>query len=199
MQHAQSLLAGNPQISTVQQLSLPFEPPNPFPALESPPAGLQFPGVDINVRAAKAQPERQKSRKSMSRRSGQSGTLVKQGRWWRVRVRLDQPGVEKRKHTSLKVAPVNLRLSKSKLKQLAAEKVREAGANSEERFNRIVLGEVTFREREEAYLQEAVSRNRKPIRNTASIEGAMSKWILPVVGDMPLALVDNLAVKPLVK
>ena len=187
--------------ATVQQLCLPLEPsqpPNLFAAPETQPE-LQSPLNHTNFSAAKAQPERQKSRKSMSRRSGQSGTLVKQGRWWRVRVRLDQPGIEKRKHPSLKVAPVSLKLSRPELRRLAAEKVREAGANSEERFNQVVLGEETFREREQAYLQEAVSRNRKPIRSTASIEGAMDKWILPSIGDMPLALVDNLAVKPLVK
>src|SRR5260370_25204273 len=42
-------------------------------------------------------------------------------------------------------------------------------------------------------LQKAVSRNRKPLRDTTSIEGAMRKWIYPAIGDLPLALVDNLA------
>jgi integrase len=192
--------AAKPEESNSRQLVLAFEglvnSPEPN---EVPVDSLQFPASSITVCAAKAQPERQKSRKSMSRRSGQSGTLVKQGRWWRVRVRLDQRGIEKRTHPSLKVAPVSLKLSKSELQRLAAEKLQEAGANSVERFNRIVLGEVTFREQKKAYLQEAVSRNRKPIRNTASIEGAMAKWILPAIGDMPLSLVDNLALKPLVK
>src|SRR5260221_9866746 len=40
-----------------------------------------------------------------------------------------------------------------------------AGANSEERFNQVVLGEATFRLQAKAYLQNAVSRNRKPLRN----------------------------------
>lgn len=46
---------------------------------------------------------------------------------------------------------------------------------------------------------KAVSRNRKPLRDTVSIEGAMNKWIYPAIGDLPLALVDNLTVKPLVE
>jgi integrase len=171
----------------------------PPSATGRPPDLLQFPTVDTNVGTAKAQPVQRETRKSMSRRSGQSGTLVKQGRWWRVRLRLDQPGIENRKQLSLKVAPVRLKLSKPELERLAAEKVREAGANSEERFNRVVLGEVTFREQAKAYLRKAVSRNRKPLRNTVSIEGAMRKWIYPAIGDLPLALVDNLAVKPLVE
>jgi len=134
----------------------------------------------------------------MSRRSGQSGSLVKQSGWWRVRFRLDQPGTQVRKQMSLKVAPVSLKLSRSQLELRAKKIVEGSGANSEDRFNRVVLGEATFREQAQAYLQKAVSRNRKPIRNTVSIEGAMRKWIFPEIGDLPLALVDNLAILPLV-
>jgi len=99
---------------------------------------------------------------------------------------------------SLKVAPISMKLSRSELERRAREIVQEAGANSEERFNQVVLGEVIFRKRATAYLQEAVTRNREPIRDTTSIEGAFNKWIFPEIGDLPLALVDNLALKPLV-
>ena len=168
-------------------------PANGLLVAEKPFSRLHFPARDTNVSCDKVQSDQRKTRKSMSRRSGQSGSLVKQGRWWRVRFRLDQPGVQKRKHLSLKVAPVSLKLSKPELERLAAEKVRQAGANSEERFNQVVLGEVTFREQAKAYLQKAVSRNRKPLRNTVSIEGAMRKWIFPAIGEFPLGLVDNLS------
>ena len=66
---------------------------------------------------------------------------------------------------SLKVAPVGMRLSRPELERRAKEIVQEAGANSEERFNRVVLGEVTFRDQAKVYLQEAVIPNRKPIRD----------------------------------
>ena len=149
---------------------------------------------------AGAQPKRRREgRKSMSRRSGQSGNLVKQSGWWRVRFRLDQPGTEKRKQMSIKVARASLRLSRPELERRAREIVQNVGANSEERFNQVVLGEATFREQAKVYLQNAVSRNRKPLRDTVSIEGAMRKWIFPMIGDLPLALVDNLSVKPLVQ
>ncbi len=100
---------------------------------------------------------------------------------------------------SLKVAPVSMRLSRPELERRAKEIVQKTGANSEERFNQVVLGEATFRQQSKAYLQKAVSRNRKPLRDTVSIEGAMNKWIYPAIGDLPLALVDNLTVKPLVE
>jgi len=146
-----------------------------------------------------AQPSRRrKGQKSMSRRSGQNGNLVKHGRWWRVRFRLDEPGVDARKQESRKVALVSQRLSRPELERRAKEIVEQAGANSEERFNEVVLGEVTFREQAKAFLRKAVSRNRRPLRSTVSIEGAMMKWIYPAIGDLPLRHVDNLAVQPLV-
>ena len=134
----------------------------------------------------------------MSRRSGQSGNLIKQTGWWRVRFRLDQPGKDKRIQMSVKVAPVSMGLSRPEVERRAKQIVQDAGANSEERFNEVVLGELTFREQAQAYLQTAVSRNRKPLRDTVSIEGALNKWIDPEIGDLPLRLVDNLAVKGLV-
>ena len=135
----------------------------------------------------------------MSRRSGQNGTLIKQTGWWRVRFRLDHPGVDERKHVSVKVAPVSMKLPKPELERRAKEIVQSAGANSEERFNRVVPGEVSFREQAKIYLQTAVSRKRNPLRDTVSVEGAMNKWIYPAIGDVPLAYVDNLIVKPLIE
>jgi integrase len=136
----------------------------------------------------------------MSRRSDQDSKPFKAGKWWRVRVRFDVPGVEKRQQKSLKVAPVSLRLSKPELKRRAKAVIAACGANSEERFNRVVLGEgVTFREQAEIYLQEATTRNRRPIRNITSIQGALDKWIIPMIGDMTLSMIDNVTLKPLVK
>jgi hypothetical protein len=58
---------------------------------------------------------------------------------------------------------------------------------------------VTFRQQAEIYLQEATTRNRKPIQDPTSIRGALRKWIKPEIGDLPLSMVDNLSLKPLVK
>ena len=43
----------------------------------------------------------------MSRRSGQSGTVVKQGNWFRVRFRLDIPGQYDRKQMNEKICPTS--------------------------------------------------------------------------------------------
>ncbi len=154
--------------------------------------------VSANIPAAQPLQGR-KGQKSMSRRSGQSGNLIKQTGWWRVRFRLDQPETDKRIQMSVKVALVSAGLTRSELERRAKQIVQDAGANSEERFNQVVLGELTFRQQAKVYLQTATTRNRRPLRDTVSIEGAFNKWIYPAIGDLPLRLVDNLAVKPLVE
>jgi integrase len=193
--------SGRPVLACVSILRSPtFDPALPPAAAGDQPAALQVPPSSINVESALAQPLRQKSRKSMSRRSGQSSKPYKAGKWWRVRVRFDVPGVEKRQQKSLKVCPVALRLPKPEIERLTKEVIAASGANSVERFNRVVLGEgVTFREQAKLWLQGAVSRNRRPIKNPTSIEGALRKWINPAIGDLLLSQVDNLSVQPLVK
>src|SRR5439155_26188858 len=92
---------------------------------------------------AEAQPKRRrKGRKSMSRRSGQNGTVVIAGNWYRVRWRMDVVGEEQRINMNEKVAPVVFDRSgkpkppSSDVLRKAREIVEKSGANSEERFNR---------------------------------------------------------------
>ncbi len=151
-----------------------------------------------------AQPKRRRrGHKSMSRRSGQNGTVVIAGNWHRVRWRMDVAGQEERVNMNEKVAPVLFdRNGKPKppsidVRRKAREIVEKSGANSEETFSRVVLGEVSFREQAKAYLQWATARDREPIKDSSSVEAALNKWILPAIGDLPLGEVHNLTVKPL--
>ncbi len=153
----------------------------------------------------KVQPKRRrKGRKSMSRRSGQNGTVVIAGNWYRVRWRMDVVGEEQRINMNKKVAPVVFDRSgkpkppSSDVLRKAREIVEKSGANSEERFNRVVLGETAFRAQAKTYLQWVQTRDREPIKDASSIEAALNKWILPAIGDLPLADVHNITVKPLV-
>jgi hypothetical protein len=142
----------------------------------------------------------------MRRRSGQKGTVVVQSGSYRVRWRMDIDGQEARVNMSQVIAPVvydkKTGLPKEPSPEIlrrAKEIVEQSGANSEARFREVTLGEITFRDQADAYLQAVVSRKRKPLRDTVSIEGALSKWFYPVIGDVPLSQVDNLALKPIVE
>jgi len=147
---------------------------------------------------------RRKGKKSMSRRTGQNGTIVIAGNWYRVRWYMDVEGQEKRVQMSEKVAPLVFdknglpKPASSEVKLKGREIVEKSGANSEERFNRVVLGQVTFRIQAKAYLDWVQNRDRRRIKDPRSIEGGLNKWILPEIGDLLLSDVHNLSVKPLV-
>src|ERR1035438_9092103 len=151
-----------------------------------------------------AQPKQRRNRKSMRRRSGQNGTVVIAGKWYRVRWRMDVAGQEQRINMNEKVAPLVFDRSGSPkppstdVLRKAREIVEKSGANSEERFNRVVLGETTFRDQAKVYVHWVQTRDREPIKDASSIEAALNKWIIPEIGDLPLADVHNLSVKPLV-
>jgi len=140
----------------------------------------------------------------MTRRSGQNGTVVIAGKWYRVRWRIDVEGQEKRINMNEKVAPVvfdrsgNPKPPSIDVLRKAREIVEKSGANSEARFNRVVLGETTFRDQAKTYLRWVQTRDREPIKDTSSIEAALNKWILPEIGDLPLGNVHNITVKPVV-
>jgi len=169
----------------------------------TPSSAFQFDGQSGII--AEAQPKRRrKGRKCMSRRSGQNGTVVIAGNWYRVRWRMDVEGQEKRINMSEKVAPIVFdrngepKLPSAEVQRKAREIVEKSCANSEQRFNRVVLGEVSFRDQAKTYVRWATTRDREPIRDSSSIEAALNKWILPAIGDLPLGNVHNITVKPLV-
>ena len=136
----------------------------------------------------------------MSRRSGQNGYIEKSGNWYVVRWRMDVEGQDERRYLREKICPISGpdKLSASERERKAKVIVERSGANSEQHFNRVVLGETMFREQARVYLQWAVTRHREPIKDAASIKAALHKWILPAIGDMPLGSVNNITVKPVV-
>jgi integrase len=154
-----------------------------------------------------AQPKRRRNgRKSMSRRSGQNGTIVIQSGWYRVRWRMDVENQEARLNLSEKVAPVILdkegkpKPPSQEVRRLARDIVEKSGANSKEHFERTVLGVETFKERAEAWLRSVQTRRNGKYKTSTlpTIEGALRKHIYPVIGDLPLTRVNNQTCKPLV-
>jgi hypothetical protein len=101
--------------------------------------------------------EQRRRGKSMSRRSGQAGTVVKDGGWYRVRFRIDVPGQHERKQMSVKVCPTSgpELMTKSERQRRKVEVLNSFGANSVEQFNKvnaIGIGH-TFREQAKKWLQ----------------------------------------------
>src|SRR5262249_31190122 len=132
--------------------------------------------------------------------------IEKSGRWFVVRFWKDIPGQEKRMHVRERICPISGPglLSKSARKRKAREIIQVSGADSPEYFNAVVKphsGGVTFREQSKLGLDNSNTGGGSPIleRTAVSIQGALDKWILPILGDLPLGSVDNLSMKPLIK
>ena len=176
---------------------------------EPPPTWLQFPASDTKVGVvSEAQPKRRRrGQKSMKRRSGQNGTVVIQAGWYRVRWRQDIEGQEQRQQMNEKITPVvfnkkgNPTPPSPEVRRMAREIVERSGANSKEHFDHVVLGVETFKERAEAWLREVQRRRYDKYKTSTvpTIEGALRKHIYPVIGDLPLARVNNKSCKPLVE
>jgi integrase len=152
-----------------------------------------------------ATPAKRKRGKSLSRRTGQNGHIEKSGRWFVVRFWKDIPGQEKRMHVRERICPISGPglLSKSERKRKAREIIQASGADSAEYFKQVVKHDtgVTFREQSKIWLEHLQNRKRRPIVQSyaATIQGALDKWILPSIGNLPLVNVDNLSVKPLIE
>ena len=59
----------------------------------------------------------------------------------------------------------------------------------------------TFREQSEVWLNHLRTRNRRPIPNSSvpSIRGALRKWLVPILGALPLSEVNHAALKAVVQ
>jgi integrase len=154
---------------------------------------------------ARATPEKRESRKCMSRRSGQSGHIEKNGNWYVVRFWMDVPGQEKRKHMCVKISPINGlgSLTKPERERKAREIIAESGADTPECLAHAegISSGVTFRQQAAWWINHVQQRKRKPIApaTVESWQGCLDVWILPNLGDVPLASVGNLALKGLVE
>ena len=141
----------------------------------------------------------------MSRRTGQNGHIEKSGRWFVVRYWKDIPGQDRRLHVRECICKISGHglLSKSARKRKAREIIQASGADSAEYFKQVVKQDngVTFREQSEIWLEQLQNRRRNPIGNSyaVTIQGALDKWLLAAIGDLPLGSVDNLTVKPLIE
>jgi integrase len=139
----------------------------------------------------------------MSRRTGQVGNVFQQnqsswnpvapsyGRFW-----VDSPEGRKRRVITLSVCATRT-VAKRKLR----EHIEAEGLNSEATLISISTPGTTFREQAKRWIASLSTRRRRPVK-PATIFGwqhALDKWILPTIGDMPLAEVSNAALKLLIE
>ena len=110
-------------------------------------------GGTVSKLARVASGQRRKGRKSMSRRSGQKGQVVKKGSMWHVRFYVDVAGQEKRQRRSVPIGPCKgkNKLTKPEAERKGAEIIASLGVNTIEHLERAtnLSPVVTFRQRVE--------------------------------------------------
>jgi len=126
--------------------------------------------------------------KSMSRRSGQDGSIQKEGKWYVVRWWMDVEGQEKRERKYARICPVSGpgKLSASERERKAKEIIAASGADSVEHFERVVRSDhcITFREQAAIWLDYIRNRKRKPVAPStlSNWESALDNWLNPNMG-----------------
>jgi len=139
----------------------------------------------------------------MSRRTGQTGSVFQQnqiswnpaapayGRFW-----LDAPEGRKRRVISLGNCATRT-VARRKLREF----IEAEGVNNKDTFIASTTPGMTFREQAKVWMSSLATRRRRPIK-PATLFGwqhALDKWVLPTLGDIPLAEVSNAALKKLVE
>ena len=85
-----------------------------------------------------AKPDK-RTRKSMSRRSGQKGYIEKRGHAFYVRYRIDVSGQEKRQYACVRICPTSGpgRMGLNERRRRAKEIIAESGADTEKHFRAV--------------------------------------------------------------
>src|SRR5208337_3119851 len=146
--------------------------------------------------SAVATPARRKRGPSLSRRTGQSGTVFQHSRTWDPtapcygKFWADMPGSPERRRRTVSLGVCR---TKSLARQRLREYLEREGINSEQSFRENTAPAVTFRQQAEWWIASLRARKRRPVK-PATISGwqdALNAWLLPHLGDKLLADVSN--------
>jgi len=176
----------------------------PARGIESPKAKLaqlHFSATDTMVGAAT--PARRRG-PSLSRRTGQQGTIVQHSKTWDPtapaygKFWADVPGTPERKRRTI---PLGVCRTKSVARQRLREYLEREGVNSKEAFHQNTAPATTIRQQAEWWMASLPARKRRPVK-PATISGwqdALNAWVLPNIGDKLLSEVSNSVVRELVE
>jgi len=145
---------------------------------------------------------RRKGYKVMSRRC-QSGTIVKIGNMWRVRVRVDVPGGG-RIHKSFDICPISGPGSLSAAKREAKRWEIVSRYNKQDYLTKIAAQQgtgTTFKAQSIVWMSNCRRRKHKPIKPVTLVnwQSYLDNHILPVLGDQPIAEVNSSSMRKLVE
>jgi integrase len=131
-------------------------------------------------------------RRSVAHRSGQSGCVTRKNGFYVVRFRQDVPGQSERVLRSVRICPIKGlgSLTKTQREFRAKQIVQQSGADDLGKVRETAAANrtVTFAEQSERWLHEMQNRKRDPVKpRTLGNWKSHIAWLLPRVGDIPLA------------
>jgi integrase len=158
--------------------------------------------ADCDIVPSATAKTRRKGYKVMSSRC-QRGTEVKAGNMYRVRVRVDVPGGG-RILKSFPICPISGPGSLSAAKREAKRWLIVSRYNSQDYLTKIAAQQgtgTTFRAQSMLWMSKCRSRKRKPIKNATLVnwQSYLDNHILPVIGNQPIAEVNNVSMRKLVE
>jgi len=120
-----------------------------------------------------------------------NSTAPAYGRFW-----IDTPDGRRRKVISLGVCR-----TPSIAKQRLREYIESNGVNTKQAFAASTGPATTFRQQAERWLSYMATRRRKPVKpaTVSRWRYSLNKWLLPNLGNMPLADIGNAALKSVVE
>jgi len=145
---------------------------------------------------------RRKRGPSLNRRTGQAGCVFQNSKSWRPtapcygRFWIDVPGGSRRQKT----VPLGQCVTRSIARQRLREHIEREGVNCKAAFYQNTAPATTLKQQSERWIESLSTRTRRPVK-PATIAGwqeALNAWILPNLGDRPLAEVSNGALRELV-
>jgi integrase len=134
-----------------------------------------------------ATPNRKRG-KSMSFRSGQSGTVVRKGQMWHGRYYVDVPGQETRRKASIPIGSIHT-MKKNEAKRKLRAMLEEIGLNSDQHLDQSARGGRTFAD-EATWWRENRLVMFKPSTQEA-MGSHLDKYLVPRFGSLPLAVIDE--------
>lgn len=141
--------------------------------------------------------KRKKRGPSLSRRTGQQGSVFQRGGKFYGKVYVDEPTGRKRSTISLGVCR-----TKTIAKQKLREWIERAGINTAEVFYKNTTPpSATFRAQAEVWFEHLRTRTRRPAKpaTLANYRQILDRWLLPNIGDLPISDITNSTLRDLVR
>ena len=139
-------------------------------------------------------PDQRRKGKSMSRRSGQKGQVVRKGDMWHIRFYVDVPGQDKRQRKSLPIGPAvgKEKLTKPEAARKGLEIIEREGVNTSAHLERSRMRAVCFGDAARSWRDGHLNMKKKRA-SQKSMGCELRKHVLPLLDEMPIEDVNSYA------